>query len=149
MRHISIRRAALLESADARGDLLPCVEVERAVAGSGRAGRAAGRRRRSHRGWGGAEGGVGGAEAGGQGADRGHGGRRCAAETGHGLRQLTGHLAHRDGGGLLSVKPNCFMAHKRREISLALPCEGCSRAVCALPGQTGAGWEGEGWRCWG
>lgn len=34
-----------------------------------------------------------GGEAGGQGADRGHGGHRCAAEAGHGLRQLAGHLS--------------------------------------------------------
>ena len=73
-------------------DALPCVKVECAVAGSGWAGRAAGRR--SH--WGGcrAEGRVGGGEAGGQGADGGHGGH-CCAETGHGLRQLAGHLSER------------------------------------------------------
>lgn len=65
------------------------------MAGSGRAGRAAGWRRGSHRGWGRAEGGVGGGEAGGQGADGGHGGRCCAAETVYGLRQLSGHLAER------------------------------------------------------
>lgn len=75
--------------------LLPCVKVECAVAGSGWAGRAAGRRRRSHRGGCGAEGGVGGGEAGSQGADGGHGGHCCAVETGHGLRQLAGHLAKR------------------------------------------------------
>lgn len=63
------------------------------MAGSGWAGRAAGRRRRSHRGGCGAEGRVGGGEAGSQGADGGHGGHCCAAETGHGLRQLAGHLA--------------------------------------------------------
>lgn len=95
-------------------DLLPRVEVERAVAGSGRAGRAAGRRR-SHWGGGGAEGRVGGAEAGSQGADGGHGGCRCAAETGHGLRQLTGHLAGRDVGvewGVKSVFFFCsFISH--------------------------------------
>lgn len=64
------------------------------MAGSGWAGRAAGRGRRSHWGGSGAEGGVGGGEAGGQRADRGHGGH-CCAETGHGLRQLAGHLAER------------------------------------------------------
>lgn len=95
-----MRTPTLPKHGDPWGDLLPCVEVERAVAGRGRAGRAAGRRGRSHRGWGGAEGGVGGAEAGGQGADGGHGGRRCAAETGHGLGQLTGHLAERERWGV-------------------------------------------------
>lgn len=65
------------------------------MAGSGWAGRAAGRRRRSHRGRCRAEGGVGGGEAGSQGADGGHGGHCCAAETGDGLRQLAGHLAER------------------------------------------------------
>lgn len=82
-----------------RDFLLPRVKVQCAVAGSGGAGRAAGRRWRSRRGWcgaergvGGAERGVGGGEAGGQGADGGHGGHRCAAESGHGLGQLAGHL---------------------------------------------------------
>lgn len=75
-------------------DLLPCVKAECAVAGSGRAGRAAGRR--SHRGRCRAEGRVGGGEAGSQGADGGHGGRCCAAETGDGLRQLAGHLTERE-----------------------------------------------------
>lgn len=73
---------------------LPCVKVECAVAGSGWAGRAAGRRRRSHWGGCGAEGGVGGGEAGSQGADGGHG-CHCCAETGHSLRQLARHLAER------------------------------------------------------
>lgn len=62
------------------------------MAGSGWAGRAAGGRRRSHRGWCRAEGRVGGGEAGSQGADGGHGGHCCAAETGDGLRKLAGHL---------------------------------------------------------
>lgn len=62
------------------------------MAEGGRAGRAAWRsgvrsRRRCHWGGGGAR-----AEAAGQGADRGHGGRRCATETGHGLGQLVAHL---------------------------------------------------------
>lgn len=73
--------------------LSPRAQIECALTGSGRAGRAAGRRRRSHRGrCGRAEGLVGGGEAGGQRAGRGHGGHRCAAETGDSLRQLAGHL---------------------------------------------------------
>lgn len=74
------------------------------MAGSGGAGRAAGRRRRSHRGGCRAEGGVGGGEAGSQGADGGHGGHRCAAETGHGLRQLAGHLEDRERDRFRSLK---------------------------------------------
>lgn len=36
-----------------------------------------------------------GGEAGSQGANGGHGSHCCAAETGHGLRQLAGHLEKR------------------------------------------------------
>lgn len=78
-------------------EVLPCVKVECAVAGSGRsgwAGRAAGRWR-SYWGRCRAQRGVGGGETGSQGAGRGHGSHCCATEAGHGLRQLAGHLIER------------------------------------------------------
>ena len=47
---------------------------------------------------------MGGGEAGSQGADGGHSGHRCA-ETGHGLRQLVGHLSERKFYQFLKRQP--------------------------------------------
>lgn len=82
--------------------VLPRVKVQCAVAGGGWGGRAGRAAWRSH--WGGcrterlvsrAERRVSRGEAGSQGAGGGHGCHCCAAETGHGLRQLVRHLAER------------------------------------------------------
>lgn len=91
-----------------------------------------------------------GGEAGGQRACRGHGGHRCAAETGDGLRQLAGHLDRGGVGGQWAQLGFMFLNKIKLQPNHShLPCGDCSRSACALRGQWVAGWAVGVWHCWG